>query len=37
MILSVPLHDPLGRGLLRHLIRVSTLTVEEFCRILEGI
>ena len=35
-VLSVPLHGELGRGLLRHLIRVAGITVEGFRRLLEG-
>jgi len=34
-VLSVPLHGELGRGLLRHLIRVSGMLVEEFVETLE--
>ena len=34
-VLSVPLHGELGRGLLRHLVRVAGMTVEEFCDLLE--
>ncbi len=29
-VLSVPLHGTLGRGLLRHLIRVAGMTIREF-------
>ncbi len=35
LVLSVPLHDELDRGLLRHLIRVAGMTVDEFLRLLE--
>lgn len=34
VLLSVPLHDKLKRGTLRHLIRDSGLSVEEFCGFL---
>ena len=33
-VLSIPLHDELDRGLLRHLIRVASMTVEDFCDLL---
>ena len=33
LILTVPLHKELDRGLLRHLIRTAGISVEEFCRI----
>ncbi len=32
--LSVPQHPELDRGLLRHLIRVAGMTVNEFCDLL---
>ncbi len=35
LVLSVPQHDELDRGLLRHLIRVANMTVEDFCDLLE--
>jgi len=34
LVLTVPLHPELDRGLLRHLIRVAGLTVDEFCDLL---
>ncbi|HEV8594866.1 MAG TPA: type II toxin-antitoxin system HicA family toxin [Thermoplasmata archaeon] len=33
--LAVPLHHEVRKGLLRHLIREASLTVEEFVRILD--
>lgn len=34
VVLTVPLHDELGPGLLRALIRKAGLTVEEFVKLL---
>lgn len=34
MSLSIPLHDPVGRGLLHDLIRKADLTVEQFLDLL---
>ena len=34
VVLTVPLHRELDRGLLRHLIRKAGLTVDEFARLL---
>ena len=31
LLLSVPLHEELKRGTLRHLIRDAGMTVDEFC------
>ena len=36
VVLTVPLHRELDRGLLRGLIRTSGLSVEEFVRLLKG-
>jgi hypothetical protein len=33
-VLTVPLHDTLGRGLLRALVREAGLTVDEFADLL---
>lgn len=35
VVLTVPLHKELGRGLLRALIRKAELTVEEFVQLLD--
>jgi predicted RNA binding protein YcfA (HicA-like mRNA interferase family) len=34
LILTIPLHDQIGRGLLRRLIRDAQMTVEEFVDLL---
>lgn len=34
VVLTVPLHDTLGRGLLRALVRKAGLTVDEFADLL---
>jgi predicted RNA binding protein YcfA (HicA-like mRNA interferase family) len=34
--ISVPLHDPVKRGLLRGIIRDAGLTVEQFCEGLDA-
>jgi predicted RNA binding protein YcfA (HicA-like mRNA interferase family) len=35
VVLTIPLHNPLDRGLLRALIRRSGLSVEEFIELLD--
>lgn len=35
-VLSIPDHDPVGRGLLRSLIRDAEISVEEFIQALKG-
>jgi predicted RNA binding protein YcfA (HicA-like mRNA interferase family) len=34
LILTIPLHDEIDRGLLRHLIQTAGLTVDQFCELL---
>ena len=34
LILTIPLHKELDRGLLRHQVRVAGLSVDEFCSLL---